>query len=166
MLTIAASVEAHGGAAVYRGSESDVLERFFEAAQAHRADAILRVTADNPFFDAPTADALLALLSEGFDYVANNLERTFPYGIDLEAFTLDALAQAHREAGEAGAREHVTPFIRTRPGRFKQGSLTHSEDLSALRLTVDTPEDYHRAKSLFEHHGATVRFTDLPTTFD
>lgn len=145
----------------FRGSEADVLARYYEAAISSQADIILRVTADNPFFHAPTADELIGLVQQDADYAANNLERTFPYGIDLEAFTFMALSKAYIGATTAFQREHVTPYIRDNQDMFMIRGIKWKDDCSSLRLTVDTPDDYERAKAIFERYGNSVEFTDL-----
>lgn len=76
------------------------------------------------------------------DYAANNFEpASYPKGLDVEAFTREALECAWREDKRPDWREHVTPYLRRHPERFKQGALRHHEDLSEHRWTVDTPED-------------------------
>jgi spore coat polysaccharide biosynthesis protein SpsF len=60
----------------------------------------------------------------------------------VEAFGLDALEAAEREAVDPYEREHVTPFIYRRPERFTLAALTQDIDESQLRWTVDTPEDF------------------------
>ena len=149
------------GIKLWRGSEEDVLNRYYEAALANKAGVILRATADNPFFHAKTADALIDLLQQGFDYVANNLVRTFPYGIDLEVFRFEALARANLHATEPYQREHVTPYIRENPDSFRLGNLKLTEDLSHIRLTVDTEEDYYNARAIFEQLGENVQFEEI-----
>lgn len=146
---------------LWRGSEQDVLLRYYEAACDNEARIILRVTGDNPFFCAEVADALITMIKQGYDYAANNLDRRYPYGIDLEAFTFDTLKLAHAHATESYQREHVTPYIRENPSIFRHGSLRLGEDLSALRLTVDSEEDYLRAKRLFEQFGPEVQFKEI-----
>ena len=138
-----------------------MLARYYEAARSFSADVILRVTADNPFFHAPTASRLIAFLNDGYDYVSNNLVRTFPHGIDLEVFRFSALDHAHREAREPHQREHVTPFIRENPTLFRLGGLKLDEDLSGIRLTVDTQADYEQALLLFTELGEQVEFEDV-----
>jgi spore coat polysaccharide biosynthesis protein SpsF (cytidylyltransferase family) len=154
-------VEDTNEATLYRGSEHDVLERYYKAASTSEADVILRVTGDNPFFSSHTAETLISMIETGYDYVANNFERTYPYGIDLEVFTFSALEIAYIEASSQFCREHVTPYIRQNPGRFHHGSLKLDADFSHIRLTVDNREDYLRAKSLFEQFGLDVEFEDI-----
>lgn len=159
----AASERSTDEAAIFvcRGSEDDVLGRFYGAACERGAERILRVTADNPLFDVETADALIELVGGSCDYAANNLRRTYPYGLDLEAFTFTALEQAHHEAEESFDREHVTPFIRRHPQRFPQRGIELEHDHSQVRLTVDTEEDYRNMKAIFDEYGQDVSYDDL-----
>jgi len=159
---IAVLVESLPEVSVYRGSEDNVLQRYYLAACEFNAAVILRITADNPFFDIETATKMLEMFHSGrYDYLANNFERTFPYGIDLEVFSRAVLEKSYREASYPEQLEHVTPYMRDRTGCFRHGRLSYNEDLSAMRLTVDTDEDYRRAVALFERFGQNVTFREI-----
>jgi len=126
----------------FRGSLTDVLERFEGAASASEADVIVRLTADCPLIDADLIDAVVArLIEDSFDYVSNVDPPTFPDGLDVEAFTRAALIAASRGATDASDREHVTSFIRRNKHIFKQANIAAKFDLSALRWTVDHADD-------------------------
>jgi spore coat polysaccharide biosynthesis protein SpsF len=130
---------------VWRGSEHDVLARYHDAARAHQADVVVRVTSDCPVIDPQVLDETIGyFLSEGgqLDYVSNSLERSFPRGLDAEVFTFKALAEAHAEAVDEEEREHVTPFLYRRPQRYRLANVAFPADLSGHRWTVDTPEDF------------------------
>lgn len=130
------------GIACHRGPLEDVLARFAQAASTHAADVILRLTADCPLTDPVVVDKLIQLMRTGdYDYASNTLDRTWPHGLDVEAMTRDALSAANNEATDPYDREHVTPFLYRRPERFRLGALTGTPDHSAIRLTVDYPED-------------------------
>jgi len=154
------------GVGLWRGSEEDVLHRYFEAASAYNADVILRVTADNPFFHREIADSLIKMLQEGYDYVSNDLVRSFPLGIGLEVFRFEALASADSQASKPYQREHVTPYIRENTNLFRLGNLELTQNLSHIRLTVDTVEDYLNAKALFERFGANVQYEEIVQWLD
>lgn len=134
------------GFSVFRGSEDDVLSRYVGAAEASRADVIVRITADCPLMDPAEVDRVVRLFlsaAGGLDYAANQgpSERRGPLGLAVEAFTIEALEKSAREGREARHREHVTPYLYEAPGRFRT-ALFHPEiDRSELRLTVDTPDD-------------------------
>src|SRR5262249_41168521 len=107
------------GVAVFQGSEKDVLDRYYRAAKAAKAEVVLRVTADCPLLDPELAGRVLAaLLSGSADYASNVCPATFPDGLDCEAFRFKALAAAWKEARLKSEREHVTPFLRNHPARF------------------------------------------------
>jgi spore coat polysaccharide biosynthesis protein SpsF len=130
--------------AVQRGSEHDVLTRYFDAATAVGASIVVRVTADCPLLDPSVVDRVVGeLITTGADYASNVLPpRTFPRGLDVEAFTFAALEIANAGARLPEEREHVTPYIRNRPEVFDLRGVYHERDLSSVRWTVDTVEDY------------------------
>lgn len=128
---------------VFRGSESDVLSRYHGAAVQHSANCIVRVTSDCPLIDPEVIDLAITEYQSGqYDYVSNMIEPSWPYGMAVEVFSFDALADANRESTSAAEREHVTPYIYWRPERYRLKSLTMTPNLSAHRWTVDTPEDF------------------------
>lgn len=141
------------GVATFRGSENDVLERYFLAARAFQADWVIRMTADCPVIDPGVVDAVITQALQAnppCDYVSNTLERTFPRGLDTEVFSFRALAEAMQEACLPAEREHVTPFIYTRPERYRVGQYKQALDWSAYRWTVDTPEDFELIRRMLE----------------
>lgn len=139
------------GVACTRGSESDVLSRYYEAAQLHGATVVVRVTSDCPLLEPELVDLAIDTFQghgQAYDYVSNMIEPTWPYGMAVEVFSAAALQEAHREAVAPAEREHVTPFIYWRPQRYRIKSLTMQPNLSALRWTVDTPEDFELVSRL------------------
>lgn len=139
------------GVRVHQGSEDDVLDRFHGAAKAAGADIVVRVTADCPLLDPELSGKVVELVRSGkADYACNFFPPCYPDGLDTEAFRFSALEAAWKEAELPIEREHVTPFIRTRPERFKQASVRSERDLSALRWTLDEPRDLEFLRSLYE----------------
>lgn len=139
------------GIACTRGSEHDVLSRYHEAAQRFAAAAVVRVTSDCPLIDPQLVDDAIAAFADGScDYVSNMIEPTWPYGMAVEVFSARTLAEAQAEARDDAEREHVTPFIYWRPGRYRLKSLTRAPDLSHHRWTVDTPEDFELVRRILE----------------
>jgi spore coat polysaccharide biosynthesis protein SpsF (cytidylyltransferase family) len=127
------------GAEVVRGSETDVLSRYALAAQLTGADRIVRVTADCPFLDPEVTGRVLALLDGGADYASNVAPRSWPKGLDVEAFTFDALMRAYAEAVDPYDREHVTPWMRA---ELRCANLAlPSDEWAGWRWTLDYPED-------------------------
>jgi spore coat polysaccharide biosynthesis protein SpsF len=139
------------GVHAYRGSLDDVLDRFYRAAEPHAPTWVVRVTGDCPLADWEVIDGCIAFALEGgYDYASNALNPTWPDGLDVEAFTFEALRTAWQEADSPLQREHVTPFINRQPDRFRLGSFERAEDLSHLRWTVDEPRDYDFVRAVYD----------------
>ncbi len=140
------------GYAWFRGSEEDVLDRYYQAAGQFGADVVVRLTADNPLVDTDFVDLALGAYRAAdppCDYLASS--DRFPVGLSAEVFSFAALAAAWREDTSPPGREHVTPFLYRQPGRFRIGELASPQDYSHLRCTVDTPEDLALMRRIFDH---------------
>jgi spore coat polysaccharide biosynthesis protein SpsF len=146
--------------AIFRGSESDVLDRYFQAARAFHVEAVVRITSDCPLIDAEvTENTVRAFLNEQPDYASNALERTYPRGLDTEVMSVDALTRAWRTAKQPYEREHVTPFMYEHPELFKVLSVTNDADFSSHRWTLDTAEDLEFVRAVYERFGNRSNFT-------
>lgn len=131
------------GVSIFRGSELDVLDRYYQAAKGHGADVVVRVTSDCPVIDPALVDQVIdAYTGGGYDYIANTRERTFPRGMDCEVFSMAALTEAWNEGRLPYEREHVTPFLYQHPERYRIGNVASGRELGLHRWTVDTPEDF------------------------
>jgi spore coat polysaccharide biosynthesis protein SpsF len=144
------------GARVFRGSERDVLSRYYEAARAFEAGAVVRFTADCPLVDPILSERVIRHYldhSSEVDYCSVDVKdtpRPYPRGTDTEIFSMSALTDAHGEAASAPEREHVTLFIYSRPSRYRVWRASAERDLSRYRLTVDTPEDFALVERIIE----------------
>lgn len=141
------------GLPVYRGSEHDVLARYYFAAVEYRADLVVRVTSDCPVIDPSVVERVISHLlanAGALDYVSNTQRRTFPRGMDAEVFTLAALGRAHAEGTLDYEREHVTPYLYRHPELFRIDQVTLAADLSRHRWTVDTIEDFELVRRIIE----------------
>ena len=135
-----ASEAARCGVTVVRGSETDVLARYHQAAQSVDADEVLRVTSDCPLIDPQICGEVIALRRrEGAAYASNNMPPSWPHGLDCEAFTMKSLTQAAQDASDVFDREHVTPFIRRSHARANLRCPVPG--VSQHRWTLDTTED-------------------------
>lgn len=153
------------GVPYFRGSEEDVLARYYGAAVEHQADVVIRITSDCPIIDPAIVDRVIAfyLGHQGqYDYVTNTLEPelTFPRGMDTELLTFKALQEAYLEATDQPEREHVTIFIKKRPERFRLANVSYHQNYSHYRWTVDTPEDFLLLEKIIATlYPANPRFT-------
>jgi len=134
----------------FRGSENNVLDRFYNAAVKFNAEYILRVTSDDPFKDPKIIDDVIELfLNQKLDFAYNNNPVSFPEGLDVEVFTFDALKRAQINAKNAFDREHVTQYFFKNPQLFLQNNLKNEINYSNLRWTLDTLEDLKFTKEVY-----------------
>jgi spore coat polysaccharide biosynthesis protein SpsF len=173
----------------YRGSVHDVLDRYYQAARAVKAEIIVRLTADCPVIDPGLVDEAVNALFEirsaelgvakpssslatptspvatSYDFVANRLPppwgRTYPVGLDVEVCTFAGLETAWKEASLPHQREHVMPFFYDHPERFRIKLLNHTQDLSGYRWTVDTVEDLEVLRKVYASFGGRDDFSWL-----
>ncbi len=141
------------GVEVFRGSEEDVLERFYLAAKAFGAEVVVRLTVDNPLLPAELVDQVVERhLATAADYTCNFLPPSFPDGFEVEVLSMAVLDQLHRNAKKPEEREHVTWYIRTHPEEFHIENVAAEVDRSDLLLSVDTPDDLERVRLAYEEH--------------
>ena len=140
------------GVSVYRGSENDVLDRYYRAAQQAKADTVVRVTGDCPLIDPELVDQVIELYGKSkVDYASNIQPPTYPDGLDTEVFSFAALEMAWKTAKEPREREHVTPFLRESRDFRRVNHGNNGSDESAERWTVDEPEDFEIVQRVFTH---------------
>jgi spore coat polysaccharide biosynthesis protein SpsF len=139
------------GAALFRGSEQDVLGRYRRAAEQLGADQVMRVTSDCPLIDPEVCGLVLGELRQGgWDYVSNNLERSWPHGLDCEAMPFHRLAEADAAAGQPDEREHVTPWLRRHPNLRRANIPCPQAGCAGMRWTLDYPEDLEFFRALWQ----------------
>ena len=140
------------------GSENDVLDRYLRAAKAANADVVVRITGDCPLVDPSLVDeAVRQFKASRMDYFSNTSPPSYPDGLDIEVFTVAALEKAAAETSAPFDREHVTPYLRS-SGRFTQAGMVHTDDLSALRWTVDEPADFEVVSKVFSYFAPNIYF--------
>ncbi len=159
------------GVPAFRGSETDVLDRYYRAAVGYRPQYVVRVTSDCPLIDPTVVDAVIATCCrEEVDYCSNTLDRTYPVGNDVECFRFEALQAAWKQADQPSQREHVTPFIYHRSdwhghSQFAAANRRHDDsylpcDCSSLRMTVDYAEDLEVIRRLVHRLGTERPWQD------
>ncbi|GCL36294.1 acylneuraminate cytidylyltransferase [Sphaerospermopsis reniformis] len=152
----------------FRGSEEDVLERYYLAAKQYQADVIVRVTSDCPLFDAEVLNGMLEYFQTEttnglkIDYLSNCLRRSYPRGLDAEVFTFEVLEKAFQSANKPYQREHVTPYIYEHPEIFSLHNQNNDDDLSDYRWTLDTQEDWRLIEEIYKnlYHEQKIFTTD------
>ncbi len=152
----------------FAGSESDLLQRYHDAALKFKADVILRVTADCPMVDPDLIDDLILAFKESrtpLDYISNSRPKsTYPHGLDVELFTVQALYRAHQEITDPFRREWLTTNFFEHPELYKIKTLMAPEDLSHIRLTVDYQSDLDLARKIFSElyrEGQVFRLKEI-----
>jgi len=152
-----ASLCEEEGWRLFPGEREDLLDRYYQAAQAFEANVVVRITSDCPMIDPEIIDKVIEVfldLREKVDYVSNTLPpRTFPRGLDVEVMAFAALERAWREDNNPALREHVTPYIYRNPGKFRLHRVANDVDLSYHRWTLDTLEDLEFIQTVYEHFG-------------
>jgi len=152
------------GVPSFRGSEQDVLARYYGTATKYGADVVVRITSDCPLIDPAVVDKVISFYlahKEDYDYVSNTFpELTYPRGMDTEVMSYKVLKEAYEQATDQAEREHVTIFIKRRPERYRIKNLPYDKDYSHYRWTVDTPEDFTLIeKMLTALYPVTPHFT-------
>ena len=134
----------------YRGSEEDVLNRFYGAATEFPCDIIVRVTADDPFKEPKIINKIIKkLIDEKLDLSTNVFPPSYPEGLDCEVFTFDVLQTMEKTTNNSYDREHVTPYIYNNPDKFKIGNISSTRQLSSYRWTIDSAEDYEMVNAIY-----------------
>jgi len=143
----------------FRGSEEDVLSRYYEAAKNFKCDVVVRITSDCPLIDPEVVDQVIGKhLSSGADFTANflegkkceSIERTFPRGLETEVFNFSILEKVHQQAVEQHQREHVDPYVFENPDIFKISVVKNDKNLSRLHLTVDEEKDLELVRKIYK----------------
>jgi glutamate-1-semialdehyde 2,1-aminomutase/spore coat polysaccharide biosynthesis protein SpsF len=139
------------GVPCYRGSENDVLDRFYGAARRERAAQVVRITADCPLIDPEVIDRVVRRFQHGdLDYASNAMVRSYPDGLDTEIFSFAALERAWHEARKSSEREHVTPYLRSEKFRTANVENGSTSLYQHYRWTVDEVEDLEFIRAVYQ----------------
>lgn len=138
------------GVHTFRGSDSDVLSRYWGASQAYPTDVYVRMTSDCPCEDAGLVDHFIQyFLDHNYRYVSNAVngaKATVPMGFGCEVFEATLLDEAYYNATEPYEHEHVTPYMYW----DQLGMLPFDENAATYRVTLDTPEDYEAINAIYD----------------
>lgn len=150
----------------YKGSENDVLDRYYKAAKDYNPKWIVRVTSDCPLIDPVLLDHIIKKAVENnVDYCSNIIIEKFPDGQDIEVFSFKALEAAWSSAKLVSEREHVTSFIRNNlygkgSSLFSFYSVESKEDFSKIRMTVDEENDFILINELVMNLGCNATWME------
>ena len=142
----------------FRGSQDDVLDRYYNTAVVHKVDAAVRVTSDCPLIEPVIIDRVVERFRRDqakIDYVTNSrlMPLTFPRGLDTELMSFEALKRTWTEAKDPSEQEHVTLYIYRHPEMFKICKLDNDVDCSYMRWAVDTKEDLEFVRNIYNYFG-------------
>jgi glutamate-1-semialdehyde 2,1-aminomutase/spore coat polysaccharide biosynthesis protein SpsF len=151
---------SHREITCYRGSEEDVLDRYYRAAEQAAAEIVVRITGDCPLIDPEIIDRVVRIAQNSdCDYAANVIRYTYPDGLDVEAFSFAALQRSWVEATKPSQREHVTSFLRHEAG-FRRCNVEHTTDFSRrnYRWSVDTAADLEFVRAVYRCFAPGMHF--------
>lgn len=135
----------------FRGSEDNVLERYYKAALKYKSDIIVRITSDDPLKDFTIMDKVIEeFITNEADVATNNNPPSFPEGLDIEVFTFHALEEAYKNATSKFDKEHVTQYFYKNPNKFKLINFSNKEDLSYFRWTIDEENDLKMTQEIYK----------------
>ena len=142
------------GVKAFKGSEDDVLSRYFYAAKENNLDVVVRITSDCPLIDTKVIDEIIqCYVKNEYDIVSNAgsdlIKRTYPRGLDTEVFSLEVLESAFNNAKEIYQREHVTPYIYEKSDNVYY--YRNDVDYSKYRWTLDTDEDFKLISEVYKN---------------
>jgi len=144
---------------VFKGSENDVLSRYYLAAKKYKADIIVRITGDCPLIDAKLIDeGLKKFLISNYDYISNIDPPTYPEGLDFEIFSFKTLKKTYEDSKLIIDREHVTKYI-LKNNNFKKFNIQNHRDLSHLRIALDYGEDNYVIKKILSSFKSKKNFS-------
>jgi len=141
---------------IYRGHQTDLLDRHYQAAKIFSADAVIKIPSDCPLIDSKVIDKVIQFYLSNinnYDYVSNLHPATYPDGNDVEIMSFNALEKAWNNAEREFEREHTTPFIWENPDKFRIGNVlweTGFDYSMTHRFTIDYPEDYEFIKKVYD----------------
>jgi spore coat polysaccharide biosynthesis protein SpsF len=138
---------------IFRGSENDLLDRYYQCSKKYEADIIVRLTSDDAFVDPDVIDRAVSILKENkyIDFVTNHFEPTYPEGLDIEAYTFRTLEHLWLNAKKKYQREHVFPYVQENKSEFKIINFKQDIDYSKYRWTIDYECDYEMVKKIYEY---------------
>ena len=138
----------------YRGSEEDVLDRYYKTAKNYNPKTIVRLTSDCPLCDPDLVDKTIELFDQkNVDYASNTVppdKKKYPDGTDVEVFSFKSLELAWKNSIDKKEREHVTFYFWKSNNDFSTAMLDNKMNWGKYRITVDYLEDFKCVKQIIE----------------
>ncbi len=138
---------------IFEGNEIDLVSRLYQTGEKFHASAIVRITGDSPLVDPVIVDQVISAYKKNIkkiDIVSNMRKSSFPYGLEVEIFSMESLRKMLLEIKKPEMREWFSLFIEKNPNLFNILNISNSKDLSKLRWTLDYKEDYEFIKKIYE----------------
>ena len=140
----------------YRGSEHDVLDRFYQTAKKFNATVIVRFCSDCPIIDFHYVDKIIKTFLENekkISLVCNKMPFTFPDGYDTEVCSFATLERLWNEVTEIGDREHVFPYLYCNNDIFQIINVEYEKGnlFNSHRFTLDYEEDLECIKHVINN---------------
>ena len=136
----------------FRGSENDLVLRFYDCVQKYNIKNIIRITSDCVLIDPRFIDRFYKFYkSKRYDYVSNTTpieKSSFPDGSDIEIFSSKTLIKVHKMCKNKIDREHLTNYI-WRSKKFKTYTFQNNKNLSNYKYSLDYKEDFTSIKKIF-----------------
>tara|TARA_B100000029_G_scaffold17500_2_gene17923 strand:- start:3950 stop:5698 length:1749 start_codon:yes stop_codon:yes gene_type:complete len=161
----------------FRGSENDLLDRYYKCAKKNSCRIIVRITSDCPLIDPKIIDNAIRTFQENsYDYVSNNIEKindnwenstcNFPQGMTVEVTNMETLSRAWKLAKKNSEREHVFPYVQFNPKKFSITNIKNSKKLDMIRCTIDRPQDLKFLKKLIDNlpNKSPIHISDIEKT--
>jgi len=150
----------------FRGSEKDVLDRFYQCAKQFKLKNIIRISADSPLIDHMIIkNCTKKFFSQKYDYVSNIIKNEnkiwvenfngYPRGCAVEIFSFATLEYTWKKASSPNEREHVTDFMWKNNNLFKLGNIKSPRDFSSINLEVNFKKDFYRISKIIEKFSNT-----------
>ena len=128
---------------VFRGSEDDVLDRYYQCAKKYNFSVIVRITSDNPLVDPEIVDEIITKFKlNNFDFISTEHPPTLPQGYAVEVFTFEALENSWKNAKKNSEREHVSPYMYNNSDLFKLHNIDFNTNMNHIRCTLDRENDF------------------------
>lgn len=145
------TVADNNGISFFRGSEQDVLDRYYQCARENKADIIVRLTPDDAFVDPDVIDKAVTICKrDKVDFVTNHFDVSYPEGLDIEVYPFPILSYIWYKSTKLYEREHVFPYIYFNKETFNIINFKQEENESNLRWTIDHEVDYEMVKEVYK----------------